>query len=232
MGCSSSKQETEIYDDGFPWDKVQKKNESDLGAVDSLVAIKVGIDAGTAGTVVARKLDLGAGTVQKAIVFDKVEITAGKINELHCLETTQKDVDLGKIESCTTHSKDELVKMALDLTGLSAPKSADNFPFPWLNVPSSSAATLEATDRLVARKVDVDLGTVDTVVAQKLGVGGGKVKKAIVFDEVAITVGAIDELHCLAGTKQTVDGGKIASTTMHSEDELLAMALECHQGQA
>lgn len=230
MGCSSSKKDDETYNDGFPWDKVQRKNESDFGSIDCILAIKVGIDAGTAGTVVARRLDLGAGIVQRAIVFDKVEITGGKINELHCLETTQKDVDLGKIESCTIHSTDELVKLALDLAGLSETRSASFFP--WEEVQNSSEATLENASRLVARKVDVDLGSVETAVAQKLAVGGGLVAKAIVFDDVAITLGQITELHCLAGTKQTVDGGKIVSVTMHPECELVAMALEYHQGQS
>merc|ERR1712050_116488 len=108
-------------------------------------------------------------------VFDKVEITAGKINELHCLESTKKEVDLGKIENITTHSTEELVKLALEVSGLSAAGEASAFP--WETLPVSTEATLEAADRLIAGKVTVDLGTVDTVLAQKLDVGGGTVKK-------------------------------------------------------
>ena len=102
------------YDDAFPWDSVGKRNNVGVSCANKVVAQNIAITLGYADLAVCRKLDVSLGRVMEAIVFEKVSVGMGLIEELHCLSSTTQGIGMGGVQKVIFHSVDELVQMALE----------------------------------------------------------------------------------------------------------------------
>jgi hypothetical protein len=113
MGNPVSKPET--YKDAFPWNNVSKVARIEAAKVDKGVAIRVKVGMAFADTVVCRNLSVGMAKVNKAIVFDKISVSMGRIDELHCLHDAEQNVSFGSVGRTIYYTVDELVDVALGL---------------------------------------------------------------------------------------------------------------------
>ena len=118
FGTSSSSFTNNNYNDGFPWDQVQKMVNLGLTKNANTCGISINIGIGSATMAVCRSLNVGTGKVQEAIVFDDVNVGCGVIEVLHCLATTRVNTGVGRVGQTIFHSIDDLVNLALDRTRL------------------------------------------------------------------------------------------------------------------
>ncbi len=94
--CFDVKEESVDYDDGFPWESVGKRNNIGMARANKVVAVKVTVGMAYADLAVCRKLKVVMGRVSKAIVFERVDVGMGYIEELHCLSTTTQGIGMGR----------------------------------------------------------------------------------------------------------------------------------------
>lgn len=100
--------------DGFPWDTVGERSSVGLSKANKIAGNKVSNLMSFTEVAVCRKLEVTMAGVSEAIVFEKVDVTMGYIKDLHCLSTTMQHVGLGYIQNVHIHSREELVKLALE----------------------------------------------------------------------------------------------------------------------
>ena len=103
---------TETDRNTFPWDSVGERNNVGVSCAHKVVARKIALTLGHADLAVCRELDVSLGRVMEAIVFEKVSVGMGMIEELHCLSSTTQGIGMGGVAKVTFHSVDDLVQMA------------------------------------------------------------------------------------------------------------------------
>jgi len=99
--------------------------------------------------------------------------------------------------------------------------------FPWDRFPENESTSFEIADLFVASNVEVGAAKAKTVIAKKLTVGMGSVKKAFVFDAFEIGVGGfIEHLVCSQATAAVVNLGSVFEQKVVSNDDLVEFALK------
>mmetsp|Transcript_7387 Transcript_7387/g.11249 ORF Transcript_7387/g.11249 Transcript_7387/m.11249 type:complete len:145 (+) Transcript_7387:54-488(+) len=98
--------------------------------------------------------------------------------------------------------------------------------FPWETVGKRSSVGLAKAKKVAGIKVSTLMSFTEVEVCRKLEVTMGRVSEAIVFEKVDVTMGYIKDLHCLSTTTQDVGLGSIENVHIHTQAELVKMALE------
>ncbi len=98
--------------------------------------------------------------------------------------------------------------------------------FPWDKVGKQSSVGLSKANKVAGIKVSNLMSFTEVAVCRKLEATMAAVSEAIVFDKVDVTMGYIKDLHCLSTTTQHVGLGHIKDVHIHSQEELVMMALE------
>mmetsp|Transcript_23166 Transcript_23166/g.39593 ORF Transcript_23166/g.39593 Transcript_23166/m.39593 type:complete len:145 (-) Transcript_23166:86-520(-) len=98
--------------------------------------------------------------------------------------------------------------------------------FPWETVGKRSSVGLSKANKVAGIKVSTLMSFTKVAVCRKLEVTMGRVSEAIVFEKVDVTMGYIKDLHCLSTTTQDIGLGSIEKVHIHSQEELVKMALE------
>ena len=101
------------WEDGIP-----RNTNVSMGSTENGIGVNVRVFMGNAKSTVCRNLHLGMGHIAEAIVFDKVQVHMGRIDEIHCLHSTEQNVSMGAIGRTTYHTEDELVDLALEKMGM------------------------------------------------------------------------------------------------------------------
>ena len=98
--------------------------------------------------------------------------------------------------------------------------------FPWEKVGKRSSVGQAKANKVAGIKVSTIMSFTEVAVCSKLEVVMARVSEAIVFDKVGVTMGYIKDLHCLSTTTQDIALGSVENVHIHSQEELVKMALE------
>ena len=102
----------------FRWEDVAKNTTLAMGNTEKGIGINVRVSMGKCNVTVCRHLHLSMGNISEAIVFDKVHCVMGRIDEIHCLHSTEQNICMGSTGKITYHTMDELVALAVERTGM------------------------------------------------------------------------------------------------------------------
>jgi len=212
----------------FPWDTVGEKQT--LGLTVDFTTILVGkninVGMGVTNRVITKNLTLGAGYICKAIVFEKITITLGRIDELFCTALTIIDNTFGSIGHKTILTENELNNLAIKESGSELGVLPPSNTLNWNAFSSSQRVTLSRETKLAARKVELLSASAQSVIAKDFNISAGYVKKAFVFDSLSLNMGIIEVLFCTPRTTITVGLSTIRNKIVLSHEDLLRIAMQ------